>query len=154
MDYDLQAIKKLRETILKATENLSLEQLNHIPAGFNNNVIWNMAHVVAAQQGICYLRSGLPMHVSTEFQSAYKAGTKPGGPVSTQFVEEVRGLLISTADKLTEDYHNGVFNGHEYTAVVTPYGVPISTIEEGTNFLKFHEGMHFGYILALKRAAG
>jgi len=32
----------------------SLEQLNKIPEGFNNNLIWNIAHCVVTQQLLCY----------------------------------------------------------------------------------------------------
>jgi hypothetical protein len=32
----------------------TLEQLNKIPEGYNNNLIWNIAHVVVVQQMLVY----------------------------------------------------------------------------------------------------
>jgi hypothetical protein len=31
-------------------DNYSLEQLNTIPAGMSNNLIWNIAHAIVSQQ--------------------------------------------------------------------------------------------------------
>ena len=47
-------------------EKCSLEELNKIPEGFNNNVIWNIAHVVVTQQLLVYDMSGLPMLIREE----------------------------------------------------------------------------------------
>ena len=47
-------------------ENYSLEQLNKIPTGFSNNLIWNLGHIIVSQQGLVYRLSGLPINVSTE----------------------------------------------------------------------------------------
>jgi hypothetical protein len=52
-------IKKTRTSLLNMISGLSLEQINKVPEGFNNNIIWNLGHLVSAQQGICYSRSGL-----------------------------------------------------------------------------------------------
>ena len=56
-------IKKTRSFIIDLVENLSAEQLNHIPPGFNNNIIWNIAHLTATQQNMCYVRSGLEITI-------------------------------------------------------------------------------------------
>jgi uncharacterized damage-inducible protein DinB len=77
LQFDL--IRKPRLTLLTQIESLSLEQLNTVPAGFNNNIIWNLGHMVAAQCGIWYKRAGLalPDGVTEEFFETYKPGTKP-----------------------------------------------------------------------------
>jgi hypothetical protein len=43
-------LRKLRFAVLKAVEQLTTEQLNKVPDGFNNNIIWNIAHLIASQQ--------------------------------------------------------------------------------------------------------
>ena len=63
MTNTISQIQQTRTHILSVLNELSLEQLNKIPAGFNNNIAWNLGHLVAAQQGVCYVRSGLPMKV-------------------------------------------------------------------------------------------
>ena len=47
-------LKLTRQYLLNDIKDLTVEQLNEVPAGFNNNIIWNVAHMLATQQGICY----------------------------------------------------------------------------------------------------
>ena len=39
-----------RNILHKFLINYSLEQLNKVPEGYNNNLIWNIAHIVVVQQ--------------------------------------------------------------------------------------------------------
>ena len=64
--------KTIREILLKVLDSHSLEQLNKIPEGFNNNIIWNVGHCVAAQQTLVYKLSGLPTMVSEDFILKYR----------------------------------------------------------------------------------
>ena len=50
MQYHLDIIKQTRANIIKMTEAQSLEMLNQIPEGFNNNLVWNLGHVIVTQQ--------------------------------------------------------------------------------------------------------
>lgn len=52
-------LRKTRQYVLELIANLSMEQLNEVPAGFTNNIVWNLGHMLASQQGVCYLRGGL-----------------------------------------------------------------------------------------------
>ena len=63
----IEIIRKLRSTVLSVVSEYSTEQLNKIPGGFNNNIIWNLGHIIASQQGICYKRTGVPTVVSEAF---------------------------------------------------------------------------------------
>ncbi len=150
MDNTIQIITNLRKNILQLTEELNTEQLNMIPPNFNNNIIWNLAHLVSAEQGICYKRSGLPLKVDEEFFTAYMPGSKPNTPVNTAGIAVIKSLLISSAEALWNDYNSGMFK--DYTPVITRYGVALNNINEAIEFLLFHEGLHTGYIMALKRA--
>ena len=42
METRIETLKKVRANFLKVIGDLTIEQLNEIPAGFNNNVIWNL----------------------------------------------------------------------------------------------------------------
>ena len=55
-----------RKIIAEYLEHYTLEQLNKVPEGFNNNLIWNIGHIVVVQQMLVYNLSGLPMMVSQE----------------------------------------------------------------------------------------
>lgn len=47
--------KQSRTLYLEYLDTYSLDQLNTIPDGFNNNLIWNIGHVIVSQQGLIYL---------------------------------------------------------------------------------------------------
>jgi hypothetical protein len=127
---------------------LTTDQLNEIPSGFNNNIIWNLAHLVAAQQGVCYVRNGLPLIVDEKIFLNYKPDTKPQGYVSDGEVQEIKNLLLSTIDQLEKDYNADRFR--DFKSWTNRYGVAHNTIEDSINFLLFHDGLHFGYVMALK----
>lgn len=149
MTNQIEIIRKTRRYLLDAIADLSNEALNEVPAGFNNNIIWNLGHLVVAQQGICYLRAGLPAKVSENLIAAFRPGTKPEGKVDEATIEEIKTLLFSTLDQLAEDYNNGLWQ--QYQTWSTRYGVEIDSIDAAINFIQFHEGLHSGHILALKR---
>ena len=67
MTKSIEIIKKPRLALFELIKDLSIEQLNQVPPGFNNNIIWNMGHLIAAQQGICYRRAGTDMIVSEDY---------------------------------------------------------------------------------------
>ena len=148
-EKQLDIIRYPRLTILKTLDGFSLDQLNNIPAGFNNNIIWNLGHMIAAQQGICYKRAGLDTWVSDSFFNAYKSETKPEGPVDAAAFEEIKTLLTTSIDELEHDYKNGIFLN--YPVWTTRYGVEITSIDDAIAFLPFHEGLHIGYIMALRK---
>ncbi|MDB5015355.1 MAG: hypothetical protein JWQ84_187 [Mucilaginibacter sp.] len=149
MNTVFEIIKKPRIHLINLIKDLSIEQLNEVPAGFNNNLIWNMAHIIAAQQGVCYKRAGLDIRVDENFLQRYKPDTKPDGFMDKTEIEKISGLLLTTIDQLETDYNNNVFTN--YTPWTTRYGVQLNNIDNAINFLPFHEGLHFGYIMALKR---
>ena len=146
----IETIRKLRATTLVEIDGLSLEELNKVPAGFNNNIIWNIGHMVAAQQGICYKRAGLPMVVEESYFERYKPGSKPERPVTQAEVEEIKSLLFSTLYQLEKDYDDGIFTS--YGSFVSRYGVELSSVTDAIEFLPFHDGFHMAYLLALRRA--
>ncbi len=149
MHQQIENVKNTRTFLLTLVEDLSTEQLNQIPEGFNNNIIWNMAHLVSAQQSICYKRSGLQPIVQDKYVTPYVPGTKPEGFIDTSEVEIIKTLMLSSLNEFESDYKKGFFT--TYTPVVTRYGIALDNIDDAVNFLPFHEGFHIGTVLALKK---
>jgi hypothetical protein len=145
----IEIVRKPREMVLNMVKDLTLEQLNHVPECFNNNIIWNLAHMISAQQGICYTRAGLPIITEDKFYTPYRPDTKPTAFVDAEDVATIKALFLSTIDQLEADLNNNLFAS--YPAWTTRYGVEIGSIDAAVQFLPFHEGLHFGYIMALKR---
>ena len=145
--FDVQ--KTIREILLKILDNHSLEQLNKIPQGFNNNLIWNIAHCIAAQQSLVYKLSGLPTLASEEFIAKYRKGTKPEGEVSQTEVGEIRTLLLETFLQTKKDYSDKIFLN--YTEYTTSMGFTLRNVEEALSFNNYHEGTHTGIIMSIRK---
>lgn len=151
MQFTFEVLKNIRPFFKKHIENNSLEDLNKIPEGYNNNIIWNIGHIVVTAQLLAYKLSGLPMMVDEVLVNKYRKDTKPEGAVSQTEVNEIKTLLFSTLEKLESDYKSGIFKEyHAYTVSTT--GNTLTNIDEALQFILFHEAMHLGYILALIRA--
>ena len=149
MRRSIDIIKQPRVLVLKEIEHLSVEQLNKIPEGYNNNIAWNLGHMIAAQQGICYKRSGLDTTVSEGFFHTYKPGTKPEKFIDEAEIAFIKEQLFISLEQLEADLDKGVFV--DYTKVMTRYGIELSDIDEAVTFLPFHEGLHIGYIMSLRK---
>ncbi len=149
MEKHFDLIRTTRNNVLKVINDLSLDQLNHIPSGFNNNIAWNVAHLPVTMELLCYGLSGLPMHLSNEQISAYRKGTSPTSPLPQKDFNFFREQLTSGVDQLEQDYQNGIFK--TYKTYPTSYDITLNTIEEAITFNYVHEAVHLGYIMAMKR---
>ena len=141
--------KTIREILLKILDNHSLEQLNKIPTGFSNNLIWNIAHCVSTQQVLVYKLSGLPMKVSEDFINKYRKGTKPEGDVSQVEVDEIRTLLSTTLEQVQKDFADGIFQ--TYTEYTTSMGYTLKNINGALDFNNYHEGIHTGIVMSIRK---
>lgn len=138
-----------RNLVSKILENHTLDQLNKIPEGFNNNMFWNIAHIVVTQQLLVYKLSGLPMMVSDEIIEKYKKGTKPVQDATQAELDEIRSLLFVTIKKTKEDYDNGIFKN--YQEYPTSTGFILNNVEDALAFNNFHEGLHIGILMNLRK---
>lgn len=149
MDFAFDTTLKSRKFLKDLLENLTLEQLNKVPEGFNNNIIWNVAHTIVTQQLLVYNLSAIPMIISDELVEMYRKGTKVERDITQAEVDLIKGLLFSTIEKTKEDYENRIFQTyHEYTVTTKS---TLTNVDEAIAFNNFHEGIHLGYVLALKR---
>jgi hypothetical protein len=149
MNKNIEIVRETRKNLLNLISDLTVEELNEVPKGFNNNIIWNVGHIVAAQQGVCYKRANVDMVIDEAIFLSYKPDTKPEKFVTAEEVEVIKTLLLSAIDQLEIDYNNNLFAN--YIPWKNRYGVMINNIDELLCFLPFHEGLHYGYVTALKR---
>ncbi|WGH74483.1 DinB family protein [Tenacibaculum tangerinum] len=147
MNTQFEVLKKSRDLVLKRIEGLSLEQLHVIPEGFNNNIAWNVAHLVVTQQLLHYALSGLDCLVPDDLVEGYRKGTFPTKKFTEEEFEEVKELLIGLPDTLEEDFEAGIFK--EYQKYETSTGFVLDSIESAIAFNNLHEGMHLGIIMSM-----
>lgn len=149
MDFTFDIALKTRILFYKTLENLTLDQLNTKPKGFNNTIFWNIKHVVITQQLLIYRLSELPVLVTETEIETYKKGTKSESKATTEDIELLKYQLFSTLEKTKEDYQKGLFK--KYTEYTVSTKSILTSINEALAFNNSHEGIHFGYILAMKK---
>ena len=149
MQTHIDRYKKLRQYILENIKDLSNEQLNKVPVGFSNNIIWNLAHLVAVQQAVCYKRAGKDLKIEESYFDLFKPGTKPELIFDDGMIAKIKTMFIDNIDFLQTDYSNNQFKN--YTTWTTRAGLEITNIDIAINFMMYHEGLHEGLIGALKK---
>jgi hypothetical protein len=127
----------------------TLDQLNKIPEGYNNNLIWNIAHVIVVQQMLVYKLSGLPMMISDEMVEQYKKGTKPEHIATQAEVDAIQIALEETINQTEIDLENKIFTN--YQEYPTSAGIVLKSAEEAMAFNDFHEGLHIGIIMSIRK---
>ena len=130
-------------------DNYSLEQLNTIPVGMSNNLIWNIGHVIVSQQKLVYALSGLPMHIPDSLFEKYQNGSRPDGKTTQAEVDEIKKLLSEMVEKTKADFEAGVFK--EFHPYQTKTGFHLGTWKEAMEFNNYHEGIHLGIMLQIKK---
>ena len=146
----IEVINTTRKGLIALLDGMSIEQLNDIPNGFNNNLIWHFGHVIASQQGLCYGRAGAKPLIDEAITDKYKGGTKPEGFIDHEEYLFLKNISEETLEQLDRDLASGVFDN--YQALTLSNGLEITSIKDALAMLGMHEGIHLGYCQALKRA--
>lgn len=149
MDATFRIWETSRNIYLKFFDDYSLEQLNTIPAGMSNNLIWNLGHVVVSQQKLVYALSGLPIHISDSLFEKYQNGSRPDGKTTQAEVDEIKKLLSEMVEKTKADFEAGVFK--QYHPYQTKTGFHLGTWKEAMEFNNYHEGIHLGIMMSIKK---
>ncbi len=144
--------RQVRSSIHAATEGLSAKQLQAVPAGFDNNIAWNVGHLLVVQQRILYARCGLPVSVDEDMIPLYLPGTSPADWETEPDAEALVAGLLPQQAQLEEDYGAGRFDGADFEAFTTGSGMQIGSLEDAFTFNLYHESQHYGFVLALVNA--
>lgn len=104
---------------------------------------------MVSQQRLAYLLSGNETLLTEEFTNKYVNGTIPDGKTTQEEVDEIKRLLFSTIDQTVLDYKNEKFNN--YTETQTRTGFLLTNFEEAMLFNHYHEGVHLGFMMKIKR---
>ena len=138
----------IRAVIGRLISDVSEEALFRVPPGFSNHIAWNAGHVVATQQILHYVLSGLEPQIPGELIDRYRKGTGPA-TADRQSYASVIAFLNQAPERFLEDYENGAFTS--FNRYETSTGIILMSIEDAIVYNNMHEGMHAGYIMAMKR---
>jgi hypothetical protein len=147
MKKEIELIRYVRKNILNVIEGLTLEQINKVPDKFNNNIGWNIAHLVITQQSMAYRLGGQSLNEDIEWYAEFAPGTKPQRELSQNELEAIKRTLITSIDKFEQDYQDGKFSNY------TPWDLhgvmDVTGVEDATKITCVHEGRHYGVITSL-----
>ncbi len=151
MENSIKLIKACRAKWLSKIADLTTAQLNHIPTGFNNNLAWQLGHVVVSPQILCYRYSGNPPVIDEGLIDLYKNGSKPKRAFSETEITQMKGYLLSTIDQLEVDLANQIFKNFTPYNISTYPGIELKTVGDAIDFIVAHDSLHYGCSLGLKK---
>ncbi|PWS30525.1 DinB family protein [Pedobacter paludis] len=152
MNEVFEFILNARKAFIQLIDGLTIEQLNKIPDGYSNNIIWNFGHIVVSTQTLCYVRTGIIADASlVKFNELYRKDTRPTYTITEQEVAELKTIALESIEKIKADYVNGAFASMNPFSTST-YGVEMKRIEEVLITTIGHDNVHYGYAWALKKS--
>jgi len=149
MNQAFDIIKANRIQLASILTSHSLDQLNHIPDGLGNNIVWNIAHTIAVQESLTYGLSGLRWTAPKELVKGYARGTRPTEDVDQKFVEFLKGEVLDSLERLQENYNNGIFK--EYKSFELSLGYTLQSVEDAIYFNIYHEALHMSRIIDIRK---
>ena len=131
------------------TKDLNVKQYNTIPTGFKNNIAWNLGHILITQQMLTHGLAGVPFVADTALVARFGKGSKCQSNYSFEEIEALKAAFLTAIEATEKNYKNGSFKN--FKTYKTSQGFSLISIEDGIEFSNFHEGMHLGIIMALKK---
>jgi hypothetical protein len=139
-------LESYRSDILGVVENVSNEEAELVPKGFNNNIRWNLGHIYLDQYLWIQAVTKEKVSVPEQFNSWFGFGSSPKNfTAETPSVEDLKALLKDQPRIIKEVY------GNRLDEEFAPTEMGIYTIEQVLIRTIFHEGMHLQSILDLKK---
>ncbi len=148
----LDVTRKTRRSTLQIVDALDPAALTVVPDGFSNHVLWNVGHLVVTMQSLVYGLSGQPLGVPDGWLDAFRKGSTPEDGVAAVPYGEIRDAFLALPDQAEADLRAGAFR--QYREYLTTPGVVLADVGGALRFNLFHEGLHLGSILALRKLVG
>jgi len=149
MKSELKLLKVSINNVLELVKTLSNQQLNEIPIGSSNNLIWHLGHLLVTHKLLIYGLSGNNIALEVDFVERFKKGSKPNGVVVENECETIKNELKLIFSELEEDLSRGIFKA--FKKYPTSYNFEITNLNDAIAFNNLHFGLHVGSILKLKK---
>jgi len=148
-----EVLTDIRSRTLKIVQDIPESKWNVIPTGFRNHVRWHLGHILVSQEKMLFLLNDEPSSIPEGFSEYFAGGTDPSkwesqeglpeGKLILQLLKEQPKRIKKTfADKLQQPMV------HPFTSAT---GITYNTVEEMLHFSLYHEGIHAGILMAMKK---
>ncbi|MBC2839424.1 DinB family protein [Robiginitalea sp. SC105] len=149
MEEELDIWRTNRKNLQGFLHAFDAGQLNRVPDGFSNNLIWNLGHILVVQQLLVYGLSGQVLHIPQELIPKYQRGSRPEGDVGQEEIALIGKLLADTVPLLEEDIRENRFG--TFRPFTNSAGFRITDLPQAVAFNNFHEGLHLGYMMSIRK---
>ena len=105
--------------------------------------------MVVTAELLTYGLAGLPLTVPADLVAACRKGTSPAEWTVAPAIADVRSLLMAGIDRIEADLADGRFQ--DWRPYRTTPGVVLASVDDALSFNLFHEGLHLGSVLALRK---
>ncbi|WP_454801327.1 DinB family protein [Mucilaginibacter phyllosphaerae] len=137
--FDNLRLKRLR--LLDITSGLTPDQYNFVPPGFNNNVIWNMGHVLTVSDRRLEREHGFSAPDHGIDLDLFARGTRPSVVFDQHAILAIRYELL----------HSVAVYEQKSNALLGTAGSS-GTMASSLEFLLFHEDYHYLRVEELLKA--
>lgn len=138
--------------MMREIDGLSDEQLLVIPDGRDDNIIWNIGHLLCSSSRLAYVFSGFPLPIPEDYLDQFGKNSTATAWDSNPDVQEVLKKFVDQPAQIESDYLVDKFTEYKTLQIVPDND--IQSVEEAIAFHCFHEGLHIGKVLTLKEAMG
>lgn len=150
-NYLFKQLRFVRGNTIKHVTGMSEEETRTVPRGFNNNILWNLGHILLVHEKFSFALTNEKMELPKHLAELFSPGTKPENwGTQVPSLDEIFLLLSKQIDRIEQTLEHRLEEDLE-KPFVTSAGLELSTVKECLSFCLYHEGMHFATIKAIKQ---
>lgn len=147
-DFVFKMMDRAQMNILKYAENVSEEAKMTIPEGFNNNLHWNLGHILAVSDRVVYGLSGREPVLPAAYKTYFAPGTRPSEwqgepPAWDELIEELRQLPQRFRDSFAGKQNEPLADTNNFAKAETLGDLLMLNVS--------HMNQHAGFMNALAR---
>lgn len=143
-------LETMRFFLSKVTSEMTEEEANMIPKGFNNNIRWNVGHILVSTDAMVLTMAGFPSTLPAQWGQYFMQGTSP-----ENFTEDTPTLAeLLEASGQQPSKLRALVEGKLDTPLAKPFELPKTTLYTSADAFTFcfvHEGLHLGQIQGIRK---
>jgi uncharacterized damage-inducible protein DinB len=137
----------IRTKTIQWIEEVDSTIFDTMPANFNNTLHWHLGHILLVQDRLTLRLIGEKIGLPDTYTEWFGNGTKPADWLTQPPAVE---LLLEELKQQTERLQKQI-SGKLSNKLVLPF-LNMDTLGESLGYSLYHEGMHLGNMMALRRA--